>query len=126
MLKEIFRFIGIGLINTVISYLLYLFALVFFPYIIAFSMSYVLSIFTSYVLQARFVFSEPIRLNSALKFPLLYGLLYFLNLALLSLCVDYFFIDEVFAPVAVLVVMVPVSFVLSRLLIKNTEKIKCE
>ena len=118
MLKELFRFLLVGGLNTLISYSLYLLFLGVLPYLAAFTLSYIMSIFTSYVLQAKFVFKSKIRLSAAIQFPLLYITLYFITAGLLYICVKFLSIDVILAPLLVLVITVPISFILSRLIIK--------
>ncbi len=121
MLKELFRYLLVGGFNTLISYSLYLLLLPVLPYLLAFTSAYIISIFTSYLLQTKFVFKKKVVLASALKFPMLYIYLYFMNTGLIYICVNFILIDEVLAPIMVLVLTVPIGFKLSSIIIKNTK-----
>lgn len=119
MLRELIRFLLVGGFNTVGAYLVYLLLLELTPYLWAFTFTYFLSIFTSYVLQAKLVFKTKMILSAAIKFPLLYISLYFINAGLLYFFVNTLTISEVTAPILILVITVPISFILSRLIIKK-------
>jgi putative flippase GtrA len=116
---EFGTFLLFGVINTLLTYGLYLLLLLAVSYPAAYSASYVVGIFLSYVLNARFVFREPLRLSKALQYPVVYIVQYFLGLGLLYLMVEVFHLSEVVAPLAVVLMTVPCTFVLSRYVIRG-------
>lgn len=117
--KEISRFLVTGGLNTALSYVTYLLLLLVFPYIVAYSIAYVLSIFTAYVLHSKIVFNEQLDKKKASMYPVLYLGLYFLNTGLLYLLVQHLGVDEILAPIVVLIVVVPATYVFGRLVIKG-------
>jgi putative flippase GtrA len=116
---EFIRFLVVGTANSLITYVLYV-ALVFVvPYPVAYSISYVAGILISYYLNCRFVFKEKLRLSKALQFPLVYLFQYLLGIGLLFVLVSVARVDKLIAPIAVVVITVPVTYLLSRYVIKE-------
>jgi len=116
---EFIRFIFWGGINTLSGYLIYAFLLHFFAYMICYSISYCLSIFISYFLNSRFVFKERLRLRKALKYPLVYINQYLLGAVSLYLLVQFLKIDKLVAPLFVVLLTIPVTFFLSRRIVRG-------
>jgi putative flippase GtrA len=117
--NEFGAFLFFGLLNTVLTYGLYLLLLFVANYAVAYSVSYVAGIFLSYVLNARFVFRERLRLSKAVQYPVVYLLQYFLGLGLLYLMVEILRVSKVVAPLAVVLITVPFTFALSRYVIRG-------
>jgi putative flippase GtrA len=111
---EIYRFILWGGINTLSGYVIYACLLLFLPYLASYSIAFVLGIFTSYLVNSKFVFNQQLRLRKALKYPLVYVTQYVLGAASLFLLVHVFRMDKLLAPALVLMVTIPITFVLSR------------
>jgi putative flippase GtrA len=117
--KEVVAFLFAGAINTALTYLVYLALLQVVPYRVAYTASYTLGIFTSYYLNARLVFRQPVRWQRALAYPLTYALPYFPSLALLWLFVERLGMDRRLAPILIIVLMTPFTFVFSRYIIRG-------
>ncbi len=120
--REFILFVLIGGLNTGITYALYLLLLQIIRYPFAYSGSYVAGIFLSYYLNARFVFGEQLSLSKALKYPSVYLVQYFLGLALLYVLIETLHLDKRIAPLAVVVITIPATFVLSRYIIRGKTK----
>ena len=119
---EFFLFVLIGGINTGLTYGLYLLLLLCMRYPLAYSGSYVAGIFLSYYLNARFVFRERLSLAKALKYPSVYLVQYFLGLGLLYVLIETLHLNKQTAPLAVVLITVPATFVLSRYIIRGKSK----
>ena len=117
--REFARFIVSGLINLLLTYVVYLALLVFLPYSAAYTGSYVCGVLISYVLNARFVFKQKLRLSKALQYPAVYLVQYLLGMALLYLLVEVGHIRSASAPLLIPFITVPVTYLLSRYLIKG-------
>ncbi|CAM4332478.1 putative flippase GtrA [Paenibacillus endophyticus] len=115
----IIKFGFIGALNTAFTYLLYLVLLNFFSYSIAYSISYIVGIVFSYFFNSYFVFKIPVSLSNFLRFPIVYVVQYFLNLLLIFVLVDKLLISEQIALLISIVVTFPISFVLSRYVLKG-------
>lgn len=118
--SEFLRFLMVGGLQTVLSYLFFLLLIQFLVYPIAYSLTYCAGIVLSYFLHVLFVFRESVRLTTFLKFPLVYLVQYLLGLALLWIFVDLLRIDPAWAMIAVIALTIPITFLTSRFVIKNT------
>lgn len=116
---EFAAFLFFGVLNTVLTYAVYLLLLLAVSYPVAYSASYVAGIFLSYILNARFVFRERLRLSKALQYPAVYLVQYLLGLGILYLMVEVFHFSKVVAPLAVVFITVPFTFALSRYVIRG-------
>jgi putative flippase GtrA len=118
--REFVRFILVGLVNLVLTYVIYLLLGLFLRYPFAYTISYACGILISYVLNARFVFKSPIRISKAAQYPIVYLAQYLLGMALLYLLVERAHVSSRIAPLVIPVVTVPANFLLSRYLIRGS------
>lgn len=117
--NEFFKFIFFGGINTVLTYAIYVVFLLFLIYPVAYSLAYFLGIFISYYLNSRFVFKRDVRLVKAFQYPLVYLVQYLLGVSLLSVLIEIFSLNKFIAPALVIMITIPVTFFLSRFIIKG-------
>ncbi len=116
---EFLRFLLSGSGNTLVTYLIYLLLLNYVSYGLAYSLTYLIGIYLSYYLNCRLVFNEPPRWSSAIQYPFVYLLQYFIGIILLSVLVQNKILDEVIAPLAVIIITLPATFILSRWIIRK-------
>lgn len=116
---EILRFLIGGVLNVVVGYGAYLIFLHWLRYEVAYALAYVLGIAVSYVFGALYVFRQPMRWRSALRYPLVYLLQLLLGLILLKLLVDFMHMPQRFAPLAVAVLTIPATYLASRTIIRT-------
>lgn len=109
-----FRFLVGGVLNTGITYLLYLSLLQLVSYQVAYTVAFILGIVISYGLNAKFVFRVGITTDSLIRFPIVYLAQYVLGLVLVTTLVEFLGIPAWLAPLFVILVTVPLTFVLSR------------
>jgi len=119
---EFARFIVAGGMNTVITYLIYLVALLVMPYAAAYTISFLSGIAISYYLNAEFVFRRKMSAGTALGYPLVYVCQYVAGLALLAVLVGRWHVDKRWAPAIVIPCIVPVTFVLAKLILKRAPR----
>ena len=117
-LPEFARFLVAGAVNTGISYAVYLLLLAILPYLAAYTISYLVGIVISYLLLTRFVFRTRRRLATAVRFPLVYIAQYLIGSAVIVLLVETMGVRASIAAIAAIVVSIPVTFALSRLLLR--------
>lgn len=117
--KEFLKFLISGGINTLATYLMYLFLLLFYNYSLSYSVSYVAGIFLSYYLNSVFVFKEKISFRKFLKFPLVYLVQYLVNMIMLYILVEYAQLNVQIVPLVAMVVTIPITFLLSKMIIKS-------
>lgn len=115
---ELSKFIIVGVINTLLTYIIYLISVYFTKYEIAYSISYLCGIIISYYLNTVFVFRTKISLAKFIKFPLVYVFQYFSGLFILSVAIEIFALYEMVAPVVVVILNVPITFLLTRTVLK--------
>ncbi len=111
---EILRFLVGGASTTFVSYAIYVLLLHWFPYVLAYSIAYVAGIAWSYFANTLFVFKRAPSLARAALFPLVYVAQYVVGMFLLVLLVKAFDFPKAFAPLAVVVLTLPLTYVLSR------------
>ena len=83
-------------------------------YEIAYSIGYAVGIVMAYALSAVFVFRQPMRKRSAMRFPLVYLAQFLISLGLLRLAVEVIHIPQWLALGFAVVLTIPVTFLLSR------------
>lgn len=115
---EFIKFLIVGCINTGAGYIFYLAFIQVMVYTYAYSLSYAFSIVISYVLNARFVFNEPLSLKKLLSFPLVYIVQYLSGLCLIYIAVEQLSIPITLAPLLVVVITLPITFLLARFIVK--------
>lgn len=120
------RFLLSGLLNTGITYLLYLGFLQIYPYQIAYTGAFVLGVFISYGLNALFVFRAGVAFGSLIRFPLVYLTQYVLGLVLVTTLVEFVEIPVWMAPFFAMLVTVPLTFVLSKIVFSSKKKMEID
>jgi putative flippase GtrA len=120
--REFAAFIAVGLANTIFTYLFYLLLLMFVPYAVSYTLAYLAGIGLSYGLNSVFVFREPLSWRKGLRFPAVYAVLYVFSVTMLWVLVEGFLIHPYVAPLLVLAASVPLSFLLSRFVIRGRSR----
>ena len=120
---EFVRFLLVGGFNTILGYVIYALFLFITPYRVAFTMSYVVGIFSSYYLNSRFAFKTQLTLRKALQYPLVYVVQYVMGIVLITFWVDVVGIPEILGLPFAIIFTIPVTFTLSRLIIKERKPI---
>ena len=118
-IKEYASFLLSGAANTGLTYALYALFLFFVPYKLSYSLAYVCGIVFSYYLNSKFVFKQPVTLAKFLKYPAVYIVQYGLGIIILYICIDILGVSKWLAPIVVIVISLPVTFVISKLIIKG-------
>ena len=118
------RFLIAGVVNTVLTYVLYLGFLFLMPYVWAYSLTYAIGIGIGYLLNAYWVFQSGPSLGSATAYPFTYALNFILGLSMLWLLVEVIHIPEEIAPILVVVLTVPIMYIVTQSIFsgKNDEK----
>ncbi len=113
MKKQMVGFVGTGLLSTGIMFGLYVSLYKLISYQYAYLIAYGISVISLYFMNT-FVFKRPILLKTFLEFPLIYLLQYAVGAASLELLVRFGF-SVTFAPLVVIIVLLPVTFILNRI-----------
>lgn len=121
--RQIRRFFFTGLFNATATFLLYQILLLALSYEAAYSASYIAGILLSYVAHAKFTFTAKVKISGAVGYVLLSLFNYCVGLVLLIFCVETLRVHQAIAPILVLSIVVPMSFLLTRaLLIATTNR----
>lgn len=113
------RFLAVGAANTVLGYGVYAALNTVLDYRAAYTAAYVFGIVVSYVLNSLLVFRARLRWRSFAAFPAVYALQYVLGIALLWLLVRVMGLHELLAPLVVIPVTIPITFLATRYLLKE-------
>ncbi len=116
---EALRFLLAGAFNTAATYGIYLLALQMVPYRVAYTGAYAIGIVLGYAVNTVFVFRAPWRWKRMLAYPLVYVLQYGVGLLCLTLLVERGWVSDKIAPLLVVVITLPLTFLASRYLIKG-------
>jgi putative flippase GtrA len=119
IIKELARFLVSGVFNTIFSYLVYLALNTFLSYVVAYTLAFIISAFTSYFLHSMFVFDEKLTIMKSAQYQVMAVAMYFVGTATLFVLVDKFGVSESLGPVLVLPVVVPLSYLIGRFIIKK-------
>jgi len=108
------RFVAGGVANTLVTYAVYLALVQVMPYQWAYFAAYALGIVVAYVVHSILVFRVPLSLGRFFAYPLVYVVQYLISAVLLAISVEYAGLPVSVAPLAVIAVMIPISYVLNR------------
>ncbi|WP_434682062.1 GtrA family protein [Pseudomonas sp. R1-18] len=113
-----------GGVNTALTYGLYLLLLLYFPYAVSYTISYISGILLAYVLNRFFVFKSHRGIRSILLLPLIYLVQYLLSLVILWWWVEQLHFDARVAPLIAIAITLPVTFVLSKLAFSDKNSVQ--
>ncbi|WP_374702133.1 GtrA family protein [Herbaspirillum sp. B65] len=108
------RFIVAGAANTGLTYLCYLTLILFMPYALAYSLTYLVGIGIGYSLNTYWVFKKKVGVRSAMLYPLIYAGNYLFGIGLLWFSIEWLRIPKEIAPLLVTTISVPIMYFLSK------------
>ena len=123
--KEYIKFNIIGTTNFIVSQIFYIILLLIFNlnYIIAYTITSVLSVIASYFLNSKFTFNNSNYSTKKLYLSILvYVFEYIFNMGIIILLVMLFNVNQIIAPLIAPIFSTPPVFFLMRLVIKNKNK----
>lgn len=118
MLPTALRFLAGGGANTLATLVLYWLLLLVMPAQAAYAISFAAGLAIGYVLNTGFVFRTRRRWRHVIGYPLVYLCAYAAGALVLGLAVHRWHVDPRVAPLLSLVVSVPLTFLLLRLLLR--------
>lgn len=116
-LREILVFVAVGLTNTVLTYATYLGLLHLMHYRWAYTGAFAVGLLYTGLLNIRVTFAHHPTLVAWIVFAVYYTVYWVFSLALLHLLVDGLSIDERYGPLVLLPIVVPINFVITRLIV---------
>ena len=114
MIKKLFKYFLGGLTNTITSYFVYCFFLIFFNYIISYFLSLIISIFYIYQINIKFVFKIELNKRRSYFFFLIYVVQILSSIFLLDFWIKIMGINELLAPILNIVIISPLFFFISN------------
>ena len=121
-IKRWSRFLVSGAINTSVTYFLYLLLNFFLEYQLAYFLSYFSGVIFSYWLSSVIVFKVSLSWMKFFSFPLVYVVQYLIAASVLRYFVVNLNISEVAAPLITIIVTLPITYVVSRVILANKNK----
>ncbi|MBX3692217.1 GtrA family protein [Dokdonella sp.] len=118
IVSEFLRFLVMGGANTIVAYAIYLLLLNWMRYELAYTIGYAVGIAMAYVLSSTFVFRQPFKRRSALRFPFVYIAQFLVSFVLLRIAVEWIGLPEWVALGFAVVATIPVTFALSRWILR--------
>lgn len=115
--------IGGGL-NTGLTYCLYLLLSYVIDYQIAYAIAYVAGIVFAYFFNSKVVFKVEHSLIGMLVYPTIYLVQYIFGALLLNLLVEHLHLHKAIAPILVILLLLPSSYLLNKIVLKATHKTK--
>lgn len=115
---QLFKFIGVGTIATVIHYGIYLLLLNSFHETVAYSIGYVVSFVCNFILTCMITFKKKATTKRGAGFALAHLVNYCLHVSLLNFFL-WIGIPNKFAPIPVYCIAVPVNFLMVRYVFKR-------
>lgn len=110
MSHQFFRFLLFGLINTLLSFLLYLYLLSLMSYFFAYTVSYIVGVLMSYIFNVFFVFNKDVELKNFLRFPAVYAFQYAAAATILWLIQSSFGFSPSIAMIFAIIITAPLTF----------------
>lgn len=123
MQKWAFFLMG-GLLNTALTYGIYLLLGLFLDYQVAYIFAYVCGIGFSYLFNSQIVFQVKRTWVGFIIYPLVYLIQYVLSALILHFLVERLSISKELAPLLIVVLLTPVTYVLSKTLLQATHQPK--
>ncbi|HQQ62875.1 MAG TPA: GtrA family protein [Pseudomonadales bacterium] len=123
MRHEILRFLFTGSVNTAAAWMVYLLLNMFLPYGVAYGFAYSFGIVFTYYLNTRWVFKVPMKWKTFMQYPLISAIRFCVDLSLMSALIRFAHCPEAYAPIATLVFTTPLSFLMSRFVLKRKQEV---
>lgn len=119
-LQEAFRFCIVGGLATIVHYGIYLFLQIWIWTWLAYTLGYALSFAMNYILTNLFTFKTKPSVKNGVGFVVSHAINYGLHIGFLELFL-WFGISEVWAPIPVYCLVIPINFLLVRFVFKKTK-----
>ena len=118
---EVIKFVIVGCMNTLNYYIVYLCLLKLLEvnYLVSHISGFIISFVISYYLNCYFVYKVTPTWRKFLKFPLTQVVNMGMQTLLLYIFVQWFGISSVIAPFAGLIITIPITFVLSKYILRD-------
>lgn len=116
--NRLVRFIGVGGLNTFITYILYLLLILIVNYQVAYTITYIFGILLAYWLSLKIVFQTKSTKKKLFLFPFVYLFQYIFGLSIMYVLIETLGLNQFFAPLIVAICSIPITFILSRFILR--------
>ena len=120
------RFILGGGINTAFTYTVYLAINIVLEYQLAYLLAYAIGIVFAYWFNAVAVFHIPLSWKGLFSYPVVYIIQYSVSALLLGVLVEIVEISELVGPLLVAIVMMPVTYAMSKSVLRWSSRLKSD
>ncbi len=124
--RQFARFLLGGLGNTAATYCVYLVLARWINYQLAYGLAFLAGIGISYFLNVVFVFKVSVSPKAFLTYPLVYGLQYLFSAFLLKILVEHLEMSKSVAPLLVIAVSVPLTFMIVRVFLTSVGQVSAD
>ena len=116
--SKFLKFTISGALITITTYLLYLFLINYIDYKITYIITYIIGIILSFIINGKIVFNSELTLKKFILYPLIYLVQISIGIILLIIFVDYIGIDKRLAPLLIVFITFPLTFIMNKYLFK--------
>jgi putative flippase GtrA len=117
-------FLAGGFFNTLLTYAIYLLLNMYVSYQKSYVIAYITGIIFSYLFNAQVVFNVKKSWKGLMAYPLVYVFQYILAALMLSIMVEKLGIPKEIAPLLIVALLLPVTYLLSKTILKATHRPK--
>lgn len=107
----------VGALNTLLTFLLYQLIIFVAPYWLAYTLSFLVGLAFSLVMNARMVFNRAITAGLASKYVAFYAASYLAGLGIIAGLIDWFSVQPRLAPIGSVATLVLINFFGTRILL---------
>jgi len=113
---QFIKFCIIGVINVGIFYTIYYILLTLdVNYLLANTIACLIAILNGYIWSSKFVFEKNKSINNMMKFFIVYISSLFINLGIIYICVDYYNINKLVAPIFAIGIVTIYNYTLNKI-----------
>lgn len=120
--EEFLKFLIVGGFNTILTYILYLIAIIFISYQFAYVLSYCFGLLLVSILNVKFVYGHPISFKNGIKTISVYLMQFVVGFFLITIFVGFLGVDKRVAPVLIIIITIPFTFFANKFVLKKQTK----
>lgn len=124
MTVEFYSFLLVGVINTILTYMIYVISLYVVKYLVAYTLSFMAGILISYYLNATMVFKTKLTIYKFMGYLGNYALQYTLGLCFLYIGVSFLKLNPVLVPLMIVILLIPITFLLNKTVLQDKYELK--
>ena len=110
-LKQIFKFCGVGVLNTIVGYCAFFLLVNYMNYLLALLIAHIIGVLHSFLWNKYWIFkSRHFRFLEFIKFNVIYAIVFIVNAIALFVCVEIIQVNPRLAQLLLLPVITMISF----------------